>query len=93
MGSAVPFKRSRRDWITTETGDWSLDCAIGRDHAQQLVDKLSQDESLHPDFIAVMRSMVKHGKFSGVEAGFFQCLLELAIIGMDARNKYRAGDL
>lgn len=80
-------------WVDASTGNWESDCRIGRERADLLVAQMRNRDELHPRFTAAMRTMVERGQFTGVEVGFFQRLLELAIHAPDARKQYLALDL
>lgn len=70
-------------WFDNGTGDWEKGCQIGRARADLAVHHMAQKEHHHPMFIRSMRDMIQKGRFTGIEAGFFQRLLEIAITGYD----------
>lgn len=79
MSNIVPIRKD--DWVVVSSGDWAEDCVNGRKRADALVLRMSQDMSLCPQFLRTMRGIVEKQQFSGVEIGFCQRLLELAILG------------
>jgi hypothetical protein len=70
-------------WVDAATGDWATDCQIGRQRAEELVTQMRDRPDLHPRFTRSMGTLVERGQFTGVEVGFFQCLLELATANRD----------
>lgn len=62
------------------TGDWATDCQAGRDHAEAVLDLIGEPA----DYVKATRLIgeaVQRGRMSGVEVGFFQRLIELAVTG------------
>jgi len=71
-------------WSDAATGNWAEDCQTGRSRADMVVGCLaSKPESLCM-FTASMRDMVEKGQWTGVEVGFCQRVIEMAVRGIDA---------
>lgn len=73
-------------WSDVSTGNWQTDCQAGRDRADVMVGCLSDKDDRHAYFGRSMGDLVDKGRMTGVEVGFFQRLLELAVMGLDARK-------
>lgn len=74
-------------WVDASTGNWVKDCETGRNRANLFVNHLGNRDDIHPFFIQSMRTMVERGRFTGVEVGFFQRLMELATLSGDRDAK------
>ncbi|MDQ0836980.1 hypothetical protein [Sphingomonas faeni] len=61
------------------TGDYAADCATGRLMADALIRRMSDTEDGTPVLGAVVREMIKGGRWEGVHAGFFQRLAERSV--------------
>lgn len=61
-------------WEPVRTGDWEIDNATGREHARFGLD-WCRAHGNSAIFVAVLRDMVRKGRFEGVEAGL---LFEIA---------------
>ena len=60
-------------WQPRVTGDWSADTTTGRKMADQMIKEIT--ESANPTLLGhLMKSMVGHGDWTGVEVGFFHRL-------------------
>lgn len=71
---------------------WEIDCGFGRDKAQSLIAEIAHTAD-YPAGLAEIRQLVGAAQLSGVEIGFFQRLLELAVSSaQDARTLYPAPD-
>lgn len=65
----LPFMANAKHWNVQESGSYTLDCKIGRGHADQLVDLMRRRGN--PTLLnSVMRDMVGAGRFGGIEVGF-----------------------
>ena len=74
-------------WVDVSTGNWEADCNAGRKRADFLIDHMANcPEDRHAHFIRMMRTLVERGTMTGVEVGYFQRMLELAIDGRDAKK-------
>lgn len=92
MGTVVALKPNSTIvgddyWNDISTGDWATDCQAGRDRADRVTSCLSGRSDRHPAFTRAMRDMVERGRFTGVEVGFFQRLMELATLSGDKDAK------
>lgn len=88
MGLVVPINTGHAIvgedfWFDISTGDWTEDCRVGRERANNMMICLADNPERHANFGRSMRDIVQRGRFTGVETGFFQRLLELAITGHD----------
>lgn len=62
-------------WSPQVTGDWSTDCATGRRYADEMLARIRKNEN--PTALGhIVKAMVGHGQWGGVEVGFFQRLSE-----------------
>jgi hypothetical protein len=61
------------------TGDYAADCATGRLMADALIKRMADTENGTPVLGAVVREMIKGGRWEGVHAGFFQRLAERSV--------------
>lgn len=68
-------------WADVSTGNWATDCLKGRQRAELFTGNLRHRDDIHPYFIQSMKAMMGKGVFGGVEVGFFQRLMELALVG------------
>lgn len=72
--------------VTEDTATpWQIDCGFGRAKAESMVAEIRANGD-YPAGLAEIRRLVG-SEWSGVEVGFFQRLLELAVIGADARTQ------
>lgn len=68
-------------WSPTVTEDWSKDMNQGRAYGMELISHMKRTGQ--PTFLQhVVKAMVGHGTWSGVEVGFFQ-LISAEIISSD----------
>ncbi|MEG3169919.1 hypothetical protein U1737_17140 [Sphingomonas sp. LB3N6] len=61
-----------------ETGDYGADCATGRQMADALIKRMA-DTDYTPALGAVVREMMKAGRWEAVHTGFFQRLAERSV--------------
>ncbi len=73
-------------WTEASTGDWGTDCNTGRWRAERYVTRLNNTPESIPLFLHSMREIVEKSQWTGVEVGFFQRIIELAMTGWDARK-------
>ena len=68
-------------WAPVVTEEWQTDMVQGRSYAQELVSHMR--ETGHPTLLNhVVKAMVGHGMWSGVEVGFFQ-QISVEVIGLE----------
>lgn len=73
----LEFVKDKDFWAVTHTGDWSRDTECGRQFAREAL--VAMEASDAPNLLgSVVRSMIAHGQYGGVEAGF------LSVIGTAA---------
>ena len=83
--------RLHENSVTEDTATtWQIDCAFGRKKAKSLVAQIRSNGD-YPAGLAEIRALIG-SEWSGAEVGFFQRLLELAVIGADARTQYPSRD-
>jgi len=70
-------------WSDAATGNWAEDCITGRTRAELVVGCLASKQEALCMFTASMRDMVEKGQWTGVEVGFCQRVIELAVNGLD----------
>lgn len=80
--SALPFVdcqagRPARLWAVQESGDWSTDCSIGREHGHALIAFMAADGNTQ-QLGHVIRAIGQTGKWTGVEVGFCQAIADAA---------------
>ena len=68
-------------WCPVRTGDWSVDCATGRNHAEQVIAAMQVGHRGRPPspiiaLNSMIRAMVAAGVYGGAEAGFVQRIAE-----------------
>ena len=62
-------------WSTKATGDWTIDCATGRGYAEEMLNCIRTKQN--PTGLGhIVKAMVGHGQWGGVEVGFFQRVSE-----------------
>lgn len=78
----LPFVETQKTiknyWVgADETGEWSTDNKVGRGYADALV-ATCRDEELGMVLSHVVSAMIKRGRYSGIEVGFFNRIGEIA---------------
>ncbi len=64
-----------------ETGDYGTDCATGRLKADALIKRMADTDST-PALGAVVREIMKGGRWEAVHTGFFQRLADRSVQGV-----------
>lgn len=81
--------RSVDVWSPRVTNDWAHDLVQGRSYAEEMV--FFMRNSGHPTLLQhVVKAMIAHACWSGVEVGFFQ-YLSAEMIGDDNLKDIRLG--
>jgi len=78
MPQRLPFVRGSDFWVVEPTGNWSDDTRTGRRYADEFV-VFAQQEDAASVLGSVVRSMIGHGRYGGVEAGFMTAIAGRAI--------------
>jgi hypothetical protein len=68
--AAVPVVVSRGHWSPHGSGDYAADCEVGAQEAEAFLRRLTWEQKLYA-LGWLVRDMITHGRFTGVEAGFF----------------------
>lgn len=68
-------------WSPVVTNDWSQDVSRGHCYAREMVLYLRRTGHI-PFLHHVVKAMIGHGSWSGVEVGFFQ-LIAMEVVGSD----------
>lgn len=68
-------------WSPAVTGDWSTDVSQGHSYAREIVVYMRRTGHI-PFLHHVIKAMIGHGQWSGVEVGFHQ-LIAIEVVGVD----------
>lgn len=83
----LPFARSgeqmRDFWHVPATGDYALDCALGDGLARSALAHLARYPS-HNLLGDIVRDMLKHGRWSGVELGFWVVISRSLLVSLNS---------
>jgi len=78
MPQRLPFVKGADFWSVEPTGNWSEDTRTGRSYADEFI-AFAQKEDAANVLGSVVRSMIGHGAYGGIEAGFMSGVAARAI--------------